>query len=133
MLTGGEQQRKRAPMLFTRQMQFRRPPTPRTPQRVIDWFDHDTTGELDLLVTVAAGAGGVLMRPHDGRIDADVPDDLASGIGDRLKPGQDLRPHPRRVAGGGDGTARTRSARVCSGPGRPARARRHGCTSGFRR
>src|SRR5690606_36241169 len=37
-------------------------------------------------------AGGVLMRSHDRRVDADVPGDPTGGVGDGLQPGQHLCP-----------------------------------------
>ena len=55
-------------------------------------FGRDTTRWFDLLVSVVAGAGGVLMRPHDRRVDADVPVDLVGGVGDGLQPGQHVCP-----------------------------------------
>ncbi|MBS9372332.1 hypothetical protein GON09_001296 [Rhodococcus sp. B50] len=54
--------------------------------------DHDATRWFDLLVPVVTGAGRVLMRPHDRRVDADVPGDPADGVGHRLQPGQHLCP-----------------------------------------
>lgn len=59
---------------------------------MIGRFGHDTAGRFDLLAAVVAGAGGVLMRAHDRRVDADVPDNLVGGIGDALQPGQHLCP-----------------------------------------
>lgn len=37
---------------------------------------------LDLPIPVASGAGRVLVGPGDRRVDADVPHDLAGGVGE---------------------------------------------------
>ncbi|WP_437343281.1 hypothetical protein [Rhodococcus pyridinivorans] len=92
MLTGRQQQRERPSMLFARQMQLRRPPTPGATQRMVGRFGHDTAGRFDLRLTLTAGTGGVLMRPHDRRVDADVPGDLVGGVGPCMQPGQHLCP-----------------------------------------
>lgn len=93
-LTGSEHQRQRTSILLARQMQFRGPTSPRATESVVLGFGLCAAGRLGLLVTVAAGAGGGLMRPHDGRIDADAPDDAAGCVGHGLQCGQDPSPHP---------------------------------------
>ncbi|GAA0712876.1 hypothetical protein GCM10010199_11440 [Dactylosporangium roseum] len=51
-----------------------------------------------------AGAGGVLMRPGDRGVHADIPGNQPSRVGAGLQPGHDLLPHPdgvRAVSGNG--------------------------------
>ncbi len=72
----------------------------------------------------------MLVRPRDGRVDADVPHDRAGSVGECLQRRQDLCPL-RRAAGAG--TARTPSATVRTGPGRPARGYPCGSATGCRR
>jgi hypothetical protein len=118
-------------MLLAGQMQLRRPPTPRATESMVGRFGRDTTRWFDLLVPVVAGAGGVLMRPHDRRVDADVPGNPTGGVGDGLQPGQHLcpgavaLPAAEQPVDGVPGAVAVRDV--------PATERRRGCASGFRR
>jgi hypothetical protein len=59
---------------------------------VIGRFRRRPVGRFGLPIGAGAGTGGVLMRPRDRGIDADVPADQPGGVRASLQAGHDLRP-----------------------------------------
>jgi len=72
--------------------QFGRRPAAGAAQRVIARLRCAPAGRLALGIRLPTGAGGVLMRAHDGGIHTHLPVDQPHRIGPGLQRGQDARP-----------------------------------------
>jgi hypothetical protein len=81
VLPGSQQQRQQLATLLTAQVQLRGPATPGTPQRVVHRLDTaNTAGRLGLQIPPFRRPSGVLVRPGDGRVHADIPGDQPGRI-----------------------------------------------------